>query len=470
MAKPQSVPEANLPYLPLPTGVDAIRILTIRPAKRFQDPLVGELNPVTFESKPNYVALSYTWCDPYPDNARLPTSPPATEFPYASPRLASILPKGLSGTSPSIQRSSNPAALSLNDQPYSLSHNLHLALRHLRSSEASLTLWVDAICINQADMKERNAQVALMSFIFMRAVKVVSWLGTKDYGNRLDPFECMSIDWKAGQAQHFAASLAGGTRIQCSFPPNGNALARIAESLYWTRIWVVQELCLPRLLVFVYGANIWTYEDFRECSMPKAARSQPPDPDSVPHRVMNGRFQPMLQLFDTRDTKHKDSMRLENLMKRFATSGCAELRDRVYGLLGLANNIYPVTGVNNAANLVEKHIGPLGSQLNSLLEPKNGPGFIPVDYSRSLYDIWADVVISVCVRAKGMEDQTRNEPKSAFSGLNDLKSISLTDRGHAGAVRTASIVQEALNQMVEKDVINLESSEASPEFSLVPQN
>lgn len=41
-------------------------------------------------------------------------------------------------------------------------------------------LWVDSICINQADIPERNAQVAKMATIYTSAVSVVAWLGPAD--------------------------------------------------------------------------------------------------------------------------------------------------------------------------------------------------------------------------------------------------------------------------------------------------
>jgi Heterokaryon incompatibility protein (HET) len=461
---PVPVPDRKFPYPALPLGVDALRILTLEPGD-FYDPLIGTLIPVTFESKPKYVALSYTWSDSYPDNARLPTSPHATDFPHADQRLASILPKGLSKVSLGIPRSGEPAALTLNGRPCHLGHNLHLALLHLRSFTSPLTLWVDAICINQANMEERNGQVALMSFIFMRAMKVVAWLGTKDYGNHLDPFQCMSIDSKAGQAPHFAASLVGATKMRCSVAPDRNTLARITESSYWTRMWIVQEICLPRLLVFIYGANVWAYEDFRQCDAFNAVRSGPPHPNSATPTVMNDGFKPMLKLFAARDTRNTGSMRLESLMEQFAASGCAELRDRVYGLMGLADNIRPVTRTNNEVHLIEKYTNPLDSQFHTLLEPKEGLGLIPVDYSRSFYDIWTDVVISVYIRAEGIEEETRNRPIDAASGLDDWTSISLTHEGHQSVVRIAGIVQEALDQMVEKDVVSLELYNASPPHS-----
>lgn len=472
IAQPLPVPHGNFPYPPLPLGVDATRILTLEPGS-FYDPLIGKLIPATFDSRPKYAALSYTWSDSYPDNAMLSTTPLATEFPHAGQQhLASILPKGLAESFPGLPRGGEPAALTLNGRPCHLGHNLHLALLHLRSLTSPLTLWVDALCINQADMDERNAQVALMSFIYTRATKVVAWLGTKDYRNHLDPFHCMSIDWKAGKAPHFAASLTGATKLRCSVGPDRNTLARITESTYWKRIWIVQEVCLPRQLVFVYGANVWVYEDFRQFNAFQPMRSQPPHIKSAPHTMINDGFKPMLELFAARDKRNKEPMKLQSLVEQFASNGCAELKDRVYGLIGLADNIRPVTRTNYAANHIEKHIDPLSSQLSTLPEPKKGLAKISVDYSRSFYEIWTDVIISVYSQAESIEEQLRNRPRNASSSLHGWERISHTDDGHRSIVRTGGIVQGALDQMVEGDFINLDLDlyNASHGSCLISQN
>ncbi|CAE7002187.1 hypothetical protein PTTW11_01351 [Pyrenophora teres f. teres] len=44
----------------LPMGVDALRILNVRPGD-FLSPLVGTLTSIAFKDKPKYMALSYTW-------------------------------------------------------------------------------------------------------------------------------------------------------------------------------------------------------------------------------------------------------------------------------------------------------------------------------------------------------------------------------------------------------------------------
>jgi len=44
----------------------------------------------------------------------------------------------------------------LNNHPYYITANLARALYDLRDQVHSLRLWVDALCINQADIEERN--------------------------------------------------------------------------------------------------------------------------------------------------------------------------------------------------------------------------------------------------------------------------------------------------------------------------
>lgn len=57
-----------------------------------------------------------------------------------------------------------------------ITKSLELALRQLRSKKA-ITLWIDAICINQSDIIERNSQVREMELIYEIAMKVNIWLG-----------------------------------------------------------------------------------------------------------------------------------------------------------------------------------------------------------------------------------------------------------------------------------------------------
>ena len=54
-------------------------------------------------------------------------------------------------------------------------------LRHIRDILGPQTLWIDQICINQADSKgEKGPQVQLIGDIFSNAEQVLAWLGPAD--------------------------------------------------------------------------------------------------------------------------------------------------------------------------------------------------------------------------------------------------------------------------------------------------
>jgi hypothetical protein len=71
----------------------------------------------------------------------------------------------------------------LEGKPLPIAENLSNALRHLRppqqgidSTQAPLRIWIDAICINQDDVKERNAQVSVMRTIYSNSSLVRIWI------------------------------------------------------------------------------------------------------------------------------------------------------------------------------------------------------------------------------------------------------------------------------------------------------
>lgn len=61
--------------------------------------------------------------------------------------------------------------------------NLDSALRHLRRRNAIVTLWVDALCIDQSNVQERNHQVQHMRQIYETAEETIVYLGPQDGGN-----------------------------------------------------------------------------------------------------------------------------------------------------------------------------------------------------------------------------------------------------------------------------------------------
>lgn len=114
-----------------------IRVLKIQPASDPDAPISIDLHHISPTSS-KYTAISYVWGDP-------------THIRHVS----------ISGCA------------------FGVGENLFRVLRSLRGMPDSPYLWIDAICINQTDIPERNSQVKYMAEIYRNAVEVVGWLGDK---------------------------------------------------------------------------------------------------------------------------------------------------------------------------------------------------------------------------------------------------------------------------------------------------
>lgn len=116
------------------------RLLSLLPGEH-GTPLQCEITECEDSFNTSYEALSYTWGEP--------------EFPKV------IHVNDSSGKSQYIR----------------ITQNLYNALQRLRKVDAPRSMWIDALCIDQADLQEKGHQVAHMGQIFRRADRVVIWLG-----------------------------------------------------------------------------------------------------------------------------------------------------------------------------------------------------------------------------------------------------------------------------------------------------
>lgn len=91
----------------------------------------------------------------------------------------------------------------------SVTQNLFVALAHFRQMTRPIELWVDALCINQHDIPERNAQVQLMGAIYRRASAVLMWLGPgADNSNMaFDLFQTIHAMSERSTEEELASSL-----------------------------------------------------------------------------------------------------------------------------------------------------------------------------------------------------------------------------------------------------------------------
>lgn len=128
-------------YSPLP-GPRQIRLLKLHPRDESQD---SELSvdhiTVPLDEAPPFEALSYAWGNPLPQ--------------------AEIRCSGLTAR---------------------IGRSLHGALAQLapEAPGPARLIWADALCINQEDIPERNAQVRIMADIYAAASKTLIWMGEED--------------------------------------------------------------------------------------------------------------------------------------------------------------------------------------------------------------------------------------------------------------------------------------------------
>src|SRR5215469_2551643 len=64
-----------------------------------------------------------------------------------------------------------------NGATMTITENLYTALVHLRLADIERRLWVDALCINQGNINEKNEQIPLMMDIYKHATGIIVWLG-----------------------------------------------------------------------------------------------------------------------------------------------------------------------------------------------------------------------------------------------------------------------------------------------------
>jgi hypothetical protein len=180
-------------------------------------------------------------------------------------------------------------------------------------------LWIDALCIDQADARERTHQVGIMSEIFGRADQVISWLG-KAYAMSAVAMTALA-DYKSKQHEYFARRREG-----LSY-----AISSLCERPYWKRLWVFQELRHAKQIMLMCGEETISWDQFTmlwrvvvDIAMTDEEGSERVR-QSLATRMMMLRAKPM-------------DFSLWNLLKETRNLECADQRDRVYALLSVATD------------------------------------------------------------------------------------------------------------------------------------
>ncbi|KAK4158933.1 heterokaryon incompatibility protein-domain-containing protein [Cladorrhinum sp. PSN259] len=146
----------------------------------------------------------------------------------------------------------------LNDHPFTVTQRVYELLHDRSSVFTPRAIWIDAICINQADTAEKNRQVALMRQIYSRASHVTTWLGVA-------PNAHLAVDLLLELA-HLSKNYAmTDTELWERYLPQRRsarwlALGDMMEHPYFTRIWMVQEVAVNKVVHIVYGGQLLNWD------------------------------------------------------------------------------------------------------------------------------------------------------------------------------------------------------------------
>ena len=202
--------------------------------------LVGNLVHAKMDSAPAYTALSYAWGDAPPSEA-----------------ITLIL----EGKTLAITKNLKEAILSIGDAVQQKGH----------------LLWIDAICINQNNIPERNSQVLTMDLIYKNAQEVRVWLGPSSeesdrgmqgiqyfYSRMLEIFHEEKARHGQFDVREFLHGLDRCTPASLNLHLNHYGvpetelwkdIVHLFERDWWQRAWVVQEATCPVETVFQCGSH-----------------------------------------------------------------------------------------------------------------------------------------------------------------------------------------------------------------------
>lgn len=329
-----------------------IRLLKLGPGK-WDDEIQCDLIHTSVTNKSGYIALSYAW-----------------------------------GSSKLVR------SITLNGEQRFVTVSANNALRRLRETFGKVTVWVDALCINQADEGERNNQVALMRAIYTSACQVVVYLGeVRDSGVSMrtsrretstrpivfpntitgkGPASFSNHCHSVKAAMHsgineavevfcLIRSIAESRNLADTAPFDSDsrkaadskyqrrlfeALRQLIRCRWWDRMWTLQEVVLPKNVTILYGPCVSPWDMFARAANTYSTRKNSLDYGSVPlayTKVLEFYTQTVLDIeaMRTRWATQEPSSLLP-LLRQFSGRKATDARDRVYALLGLVRGDLPV--------------------------------------------------------------------------------------------------------------------------------
>lgn len=225
-----------------------------------------------------------------------------------------------------------PRIVRLNGMAFRIRRNLWAALNRLQKLQSGHPgsklfqddapyFWIDAICINQADDREKCHQVAMMGDIYRRASQTVAWLGPEIVETSL--------------AFDYVGQLSGNNDRVPETDEEKLGVCDLCDRTYFKRVWIVQEIILSKKLHLVCGDLVCSWDAFVNlCSFWRSRWY-----DFPLFSVGNGpaELAELAELKDTlggSDSQSSPQDVLASLVLLSCSRECGQIYDRVYAMLG----------------------------------------------------------------------------------------------------------------------------------------
>jgi hypothetical protein len=235
----------------------------------------------------------------------------------------------------------------VNGTLYHVHRNLEAALRRLRAlpeTEYGMKYWIDALCINQKNIPERNAEVKRMREIYKRAWSIVVWLGegSEDRDKACDCISGMGHLHSGVYTQIFVDEF-GDLYGNLKWKP----LMDLLGEPYWKRVWIIQELAMNHQnTLFIYGERAVFRKELEitldycmndNLLIQKWLDAESDDSADEDQENLYRFFRRILSLLEL-DGHRTNGLPVDNVLILAQEASSKDMRDKVYGILGLLPN------------------------------------------------------------------------------------------------------------------------------------
>ncbi|TFB01622.1 hypothetical protein CCMA1212_006335 [Trichoderma ghanense] len=273
--------------------------------------------------------------------------------------LSSTAYRALSYTWGAATSTEDVRTIRVSNQDFVVRQNLFEFLRSVVARKEQGLFFIDAICVNQLDLDEREAQVQAMALIYRRATAVISWLGTLPQAH-----------YRGCQILSHASDVSCRNWSEQEW----RALRYLCYAPYWSRVWVVQEVLLssnlqiwcgpftfsPTLLGRAPLSRDTVETKFSADGRPSVLKSDASRVRSPSEAILGHRMRLVCRM--TKDTTREASVmgtledittalrqpsatfktyqsrvpdQLRDIIRKYGRLQCTDIRDRLYGFLGL---------------------------------------------------------------------------------------------------------------------------------------